>query len=140
MTKKIIIYVAIFSISIFSMIHLIRAQYGDQIELISLDLKGMDIRDVLKILSQKSGLNIVADKDVKGTVALYVKDVDVMDALDIIVLTNGLAYEEKGTLIRIMTDRKYEKLHGERFRDRTGQRLLNLITPLHLMLVRPLPR
>jgi len=98
----------------------------DNIELISLDLKGMDIRDVLKILSQKSGLNIIADKDVQGTVSLYVKDVDVKGALDILVITNDLAYEEEGSLIRIMTDKKYERLHGEPFRARTVTEIVKL--------------
>ena len=33
---------------------------------ITLELKGMDILDVLKILAKKSGLNIVAGKNVGG--------------------------------------------------------------------------
>ena len=126
MTKKITIYVTVFLIAVFSVVPVAKAQYEDQVELISLDLKGMGIRDVLKILSQKSGLNIVADNDVKGTVSLYVKDVDVMDALDIVVFTNGLAYEQEGTLIKIMTDKKYEKLHGARFKDRTKTEIVKL--------------
>ncbi|MFC1667208.1 secretin N-terminal domain-containing protein [Candidatus Omnitrophota bacterium] len=126
MVKRIIIYTGIFLISVFSMIPLVKGQYENQAELISLDLKGMDIRDVLKILSQKSGLNIVADRDVKGTIALYVRDVDIMDALDIIASTNGLAYEEEGTLIRVMTDGKYERLHGARFRDESKTEIVKL--------------
>ena len=127
MLKKIIIYTAIFSISIFSMMPLVQSQsYEKEPELISLDIKGMDIRDVLKILSQKSGLNIVADKDVKGTIVLYVKDVAVMDALNILVSTNDLAYELEGSLLRIMTDKTYERLHGEKFDDRTKTEIVRL--------------
>ena len=126
MTKKITIYVTVFLIAVFSMVPVAKAQYEDQVELISLDLKGMGIRDVLKILSQKSGLNIIADNDVKGTVSLYIKDVDVMDALEVVVFTNGLAYEQEGTLIRIMTDKKYEKLHGATFKDRTKTEIVKL--------------
>lgn len=124
MVKKIIIYMAV--LLILSTTSSICAQYEDQMELISLDIKGMDIRDVLKILSQKSGLNIVADQDVKGKVVLYLKDVEVMDALDIIVLTNGLAYEQKGTLIRIMTNKKYEKLYGEQFKNTAKTEIVKL--------------
>jgi MSHA type pilus biogenesis protein MshL len=98
----------------------------DGLDLISLDLKGMDIRDVLKILSQKSGLNIVADNTVKGTITLYIKDVSVMDALNIIVSTNNLAYEESGSLIRIMNDRDYEMIYGKRFNDRTKTEIIKL--------------
>lgn len=128
MIKKIIIIFTVFLMSVFCVASFVPAQeyYEDSTELISLDLKGMDIRDVLKILSQKSGLNIVADKDVKGTVSLYVKDVDVMQALDIVVYTNGLAYEQEGTLVRIMTDRQYEKMHGKRFKDATITEIVKL--------------
>ena len=127
MTKKIIICITIFSISIFSPVPMIQAQYYDiEAELISLDLKGMDIRDVLKVLSQKSGLNIVADKDVKGAVSLYLKDVDVMAALDVLVTTNDLAYEQEGLLIRIMPQNKYLKLHGKDFKDRTKTEIVKL--------------
>lgn len=126
MIKRVIIFIAIFSISIFSITPLVRPQYDDQIELISLDLKDTQIMDVLKILSQKSGLNIVADNDVKGKVSLYVKDVDVMDALDIIVSTNELAYVREGSLIRIMADGKYEKLHGRTFEGQTKTEIVKL--------------
>jgi len=126
MIKKIVICTVIFSISIFSIISFVRAQDEDRLELISLDFKGMNIRDVLKILSKKSGLNIVADRDVKGKVDLYLTDVDVMDALDIIVATNNLAYEQEGTLVRIMTEKKYEKMHGRKFRDKTKTEIIRL--------------
>ena len=127
MTKKMVMCITIFSISIFSPVPMIQAQYYDiEAELISLDLKGMDIRDVLKVLSQKSGLNIVADKDVKGAVSLYLKDVDVMAALDVLVTTNDLAYEKEGLLIRIMPQKKYSKLHGKNFKDRTKTEIVKL--------------
>ncbi|MDP2920760.1 MAG: secretin N-terminal domain-containing protein [Candidatus Omnitrophota bacterium] len=98
----------------------------DASDLISLDLKGMDIRDVLKILSQKSGLNIVADSDVKGPVTVYIKDVSVMSALDIITSINNLAYEQDGTLIRVMREIEYEKNYGSKFRDKTRTEVIKL--------------
>ncbi|MCX5687476.1 MAG: hypothetical protein NTV71_02360 [Candidatus Omnitrophica bacterium] len=114
-----IILVVVFSGLIFG------AQQNDT-DLISLDLKGMDIRDVLKILAQKSGLNIVADTNVKGTVTLYVKDISLIDALNIVVSANNLAYEEKGSLIRVMNDRDYEMIYGKRFNDRTKTEIVKL--------------
>ncbi|MEK6733158.1 MAG: secretin N-terminal domain-containing protein [Candidatus Omnitrophota bacterium] len=105
---------------------LVFAVQQDDSDLISLDLKGMDIRDVLKILSQKSGLNIVADSGVKGAVTLYLKDVSAMDAISIVTSTNGLAYEQTGTLIRIMDAKEYEKAHGRSFEDRTKTEIVKL--------------
>lgn len=98
----------------------------DDSDLISLDLKGMDIRDVLKILSQKSGLNIVADSEVNGMVTLYLKDVSVIDVIGIIASTNNLAYEQTGGLIRIMSQKDYENSHGKSFEDKTRQDVVKL--------------
>jgi type II secretory pathway component GspD/PulD (secretin) len=95
-------------------------------DLISLDFKGMDIRDVLKILSQKSGLNIVADSEINGTVTLYLKDVSIMDAISIVVSTNKLAYDQAGSLIRIMDQKDYEKAHGKSFEDKTRTEVVKL--------------
>lgn len=120
-----IMCISVFLISIFSNMSL-AVSLKDDPELISLDLKGMDIRDVLKILAQKSGLNIVADSSVKGMVTLYIKDVTIMDALDTVVSTNNLAYEQSGSLIRIMNDRDYEMMYGKRFNDKTKTEIIKL--------------
>ncbi|OIO81364.1 MAG: hypothetical protein AUJ89_00905 [Candidatus Omnitrophica bacterium CG1_02_43_210] len=87
-------------------------------ENITLDIKGMDILDVLKILSMKSGLNIVAGKNVTGRVTIFLKDVNVWDALQIVLVANNLAYEKQGNIINVMTDRDYELIYGEKFYDK----------------------
>ncbi|MBI4341704.1 MAG: hypothetical protein HY598_05425 [Candidatus Omnitrophica bacterium] len=85
---------------------------------ISLDLKGVDILDVLKLLSQKSGLNFVAGRNVSGRVTIFVKDVDVWDAFELIIGANDLAYERRGDIITVMMARDYELLYGEKFQER----------------------
>jgi len=82
---------------------------------ISLDIKGMNILDVLKIISMRSGLNIIAGRNVTGRVTMFLRDVDVMDALEIILAANGLAYEKRGDIINVMTARDYELLYGEKY-------------------------
>jgi len=91
------------------------AQTSDNI---TLDIKGMDILDVLKILSMKSGLNIVAGKNVTGKVTIFLKDVNVWDALQIILVANNLAYEKQGGIINVMTDKDYELIYGEKYYDK----------------------
>jgi type II secretory pathway component GspD/PulD (secretin) len=81
---------------------------------ISLDIKGMDIIDVLKILAMRSNLNIVAGKNVRGKVTVFLKNVDVQDALEIILAANDLGFEKKGEIINVMTEREYEALYGEK--------------------------
>ncbi len=93
---------------------------------ISLDLKGVDILDVLKLLSQKSGLNFVAGHNVSGRVTIFANDIDVWEAFERIIDANDLAYERQGTLISVMAARDYELLYGERFQERKR----NAVIPL----------
>lgn len=93
---------------------------------ISLDLKGVDIIDVLKMLSARSNLNIVAGRNVRGKVTLFLKDVNIWDAFEIILLSNDLAYEKRGDIINVMTERDYEQLYGERYSDKKEARIFRL--------------
>jgi len=86
---------------------------------ISLDLKGVDILDVLKLLSQKSGLNFVAGRNVSGKVTIFANDVDVWDAFELIIAANDLAYERRENIVTVMMARDYELLYGEKFQERT---------------------
>jgi len=86
---------------------------------ISLDLKGVDILDVLKLLSQKSGLNFIAGRNVTGKVTIFAKDVDVWEAFELIIGANDLAYERHGDIVTVMMARDYELLYGQKFQERT---------------------
>ena len=93
---------------------------------ISLDLKGVDILDVLKLLSQKSGLSFVAGHNVTGRVTIFAKDVGVWDAFELIVSANDLAYERQGDIVNVMTARDYELLYGEKFQERKRNHVIPL--------------
>ena len=64
--------------------------------MITLEFKEADIHNVLKIISRKAGVNIVAAPEVEGTVTMRLADVQWEKALDIILKTYGLAYEKQG--------------------------------------------
>jgi type II secretory pathway component GspD/PulD (secretin) len=91
---------------------------GQNANLITLEVKGMDVVDVLQMLAKRSSLSLVIGKNVTGRVALFLKDIDVRDAFEIVILANDLAYETKGNIINIMTQRDYELLYGERYQDK----------------------
>ncbi len=95
-----------------------------------LDLKDVDISDLLKLLSQKSGLNIVIGSSVTGKVTLYLKNVTAIDVLDIMAKTNDLAYVREARLIHVMTGADYEKTYGRRFfkNSKTVMQRLNYIS------------
>ncbi len=91
-----------------------------------LDLKNADIIDVLKIIAEKSGLNIMAGRSVKGRVSMYFKNIDVMDALQVILDSHGLAFFEEEGIVRVMTEKDFELKYGYRF----GMNLETTIVPL----------
>lgn len=91
---------------------------GTKQDKISLDLKGLDIVDALKMLSARANLNIVVGKNVAGRVTIFLKDVNIWDAFEIILVSNNLAYEKEGEIIKVMSDRDYELIYGEKFGDK----------------------
>ena len=47
---------------------------------ISLEIKGMDILDVLKLLSAETGMSIVAGRNVAGRVTVFLKEISPMSS------------------------------------------------------------
>ncbi len=68
---------------------------------VSLDFQQADLRAVLRVFSEISGLNIVIDPAVQGTVDVALKDVPWDQALDIILRANKLGYIVDGSIVRI---------------------------------------
>lgn len=85
-----------------------------------LDLKNMDVLDVLKLIAKKSGLNIVAGQNVKGRVTVFLRDIDVLDALSVIVDAYGWAYKREGDMVKVMMADEFQRKYGHPFgQDRT---------------------
>ncbi len=68
---------------------------------ISLDFQGADLRAVLRTFAEISGLNIVIDPSVQGSVDVALRDVPWDQALDIILRANKLGYSVDGTIVRV---------------------------------------
>ncbi len=68
---------------------------------VSLDFAGSDLRAVLRTFSEISGLNVVIDPTITGTVDLRLTDVPWDQALEIILRANKLGYALDGTVVRI---------------------------------------
>jgi type IV pilus assembly protein PilQ len=84
---------------------------------VTMDFKEADISNVLRILSYKGGVNIVAGPEVTGMVTIRLTDVPWEKALDVILRTYGFAYEREGNIIRVTTieSLKQEELTTEVF-------------------------
>jgi type IV pilus assembly protein PilQ len=68
---------------------------------VSLDFQGADLRAVLRTFAEISGLNIVIDPAIQGTVDVALRDVPWDQALDIILRANRLGYVVDGTIVRV---------------------------------------
>lgn len=84
---------------------------------IFLDLRDINVVDVFKFLAVQGNLNIVTSKNVQGRSTLLLRDVKIKDALDILVISNQLAYEVRSDIIYIMTEDEYASSHGKNFND-----------------------
>jgi type IV pilus assembly protein PilQ len=70
-------------------------------EPVTLDFQGADLRAVLRNFAEISGLNVVIDPSINGTVDVSLRDVPWDQALDIILKANKLGYAVDGTVVRI---------------------------------------
>jgi type IV pilus assembly protein PilQ len=72
-------------------------------EPISVNLKDVDLKDFFRLIHEISGLNVVLDPNVHGTLTLVLDDVPWDQALDIVLKNNGLERELDGNVLRIAT-------------------------------------
>lgn len=82
-------------------------------ENVTLDFKDADIQNVLKIISYKSGINIVSTPDVMGNVTIRLMDVPWETALDIILKTYGFGYQRQENVILVTKMENISKLQSE---------------------------
>ncbi len=94
---------------------------------ITLDIRDMNIVDVIKFLATKGEFNVVTSSKVEGRVTLLLKSVAIKDALDIAVISNHLAYKIlPGDIVQVMNASEYEATYGRIFGDKTEVRILQL--------------
>jgi type IV pilus assembly protein PilQ len=72
-------------------------------EPISVNLKDVDLRDFFRLIHEISGLNVVLDPAVKGTLTIVLDEVPWDQALDIVLQNNSLDKQLNGNVLRIAT-------------------------------------
>jgi len=85
-------------------------------EPISVNLKDVDLKDFFRLIHEISGLNVVLDPNVKGTLTIVLDEVPWDQALDIVLQNNGLDKQLNGNVLRIAT-RETLKHEAETQRD-----------------------
>lgn len=95
-------------------------------ERVSLDLRSIEVSEALRFLALKGGLNMAISKNVSGRVQLLLNNVPIRDILDIILITNGLAFEKIGDVYYVMTEAEYKERYGRKFSDARQVRIFKL--------------
>src|SRR5205823_7080405 len=85
-------------------------------EPISVNLKDVDLRDFFRLIHEISGLNVVLDPAVKGSLTIVLDEVPWDQALDIVLQNNSLDKQLNGNVLRIAT-RATLKTEAETQRD-----------------------
>jgi len=99
---------------------------------LTIDLRGADIQNVLRLFSKEGGVNIIAGDGVEGTVTLRLDDVPLDDAFLIVLQSVGLGFEKRGDVIRVASQ---EKLLKEEKARREAQQREQKTRPLEVFLL-----
>ena len=109
-------------------------QVGSQEEMIEyLNLDDADIRSVLRYLGEVSGMNIVADHEVEGEVSIHLQDITWRQALEAVLISQGLLAEESEGFIRVM---KGETYYAERLQEYSHQQQQEKMVSLERIVVK----
>ncbi|CAN5400334.1 hypothetical protein BH10PLA1_BH10PLA1_02560 [soil metagenome] len=68
---------------------------------VEIHVNDANLVEVLRMLSLQSQKNIIASKDVRGTITANLYDVTIREALDALLATNGYGYREHGNFIYV---------------------------------------
>lgn len=81
-------------------------------ELINMNFKGADIRDVLRTIAELADVNLVTDGLVQGDITIHLKDISFKDALSLITNTSNLAYKWYDKTVVVATPEKIDELYS----------------------------
>jgi type IV pilus assembly protein PilQ len=88
---------------------------------ISLDFKDADIRNILRLIADISGLNIIVSENVKGKVTIKLENIPWDEVLNIILETNNLGKLWMGSVLRIETQEEIRRISEEKYRAQKSQ-------------------
>src|SRR2546427_4570688 len=88
---------------------------------VSLDVQGTDVRDVLRLLAETGGINILAGSEVQGTITVRLVDVPWEQALEAVLKLTELAQERQGNIILVAPAERFRSARAERVRARQAE-------------------
>ena len=98
-------------------------------EKITLDFQNADIHNILRIIADVSGLNIVTSDEVKGTITIRLKDIPWDQALDVVLESKDLDKMAMGNVVRIAPADKIKQAQERQLASqKTQEQLEPLVT------------
>lgn len=91
-----------------------------------LEVKDMDIYEVLKRIAFQSGLEIITDEAIEARVTIYLKSINVFEALRIILDSQDLAYSQEGSTVHVMRAQTFQGRFGYPFNQKIQTRIIPL--------------
>jgi type IV pilus secretin PilQ/predicted competence protein len=96
---------------------------------LSVNLKEVDLRDFFRLIHEISGLNVVLDPAVKGSLTIVLDEVPWDQALDIVMQNNGLDKQLNGNVLRIATKETLKReAEGQRDLVKAQAEAIELVT------------
>jgi type IV pilus assembly protein PilQ len=79
----------------------------------TMDFSNAEVTNVLRLIGDVSNLNIIWGPDVKGNVSMRLKNVPWEQALDLILMNNGLGRIEEGNIVWVAPKSKIDQIKRE---------------------------
>ena len=75
---------------------------SDKGPLVSLELRDVELRDVIRAIGQEHGINIIVDEKITGKVTVSLRNIPLWDAIDSILKGKGYAYIKEDNIVRVV--------------------------------------
>ena len=81
----------------------VKKYVGDPLkQRVNIDFREMELTNVVALLAQKGNINVIASTDVSGQVTASIKDIPLMQAMEVVLSMNGLGMLEEEGIYRIV--------------------------------------
>ncbi len=69
---------------------------------VTLEFREMDLSNVVALLAQQANINVIAGTEITGTVTASLKNIPLMEAMEVVLGMNGLGIIKEGSIYRIV--------------------------------------
>ena len=70
---------------------------------VTIEFREMDLSNVVALLAQQADINVIAGTDITGTVTASLKNIPLMEAMEVVLGMNGLGIVKEGSIYRIVS-------------------------------------